>query len=183
MNDTTPFDCPDCDLTVKHHHAKPMTLLDAEVAFDIQTFVVTSSGDPSPEVTELLAQEGWSIVRTEWLRESGDLPQAEGEERIVRESLEDALENDRCGICFSVDHFREDCPRPVAVPEQCPVCNAYGFHVERCPLPAAEERGRAEVAAKFEALADPQQWTRWLTPGAAGWVADRLRALVGEVAG
>lgn len=29
---------------------------------------------------------------------------------IVRETVEDALENDRCGICLSVDHFREDCP-------------------------------------------------------------------------
>lgn len=28
---------------------------------------------------------------------------------IQRESIEDALENDRCGICGSVDHFREDC--------------------------------------------------------------------------
>jgi hypothetical protein len=30
--------------------------------------------------------------------------------RIQRESVEDALENDRCGICGSVEHFREDCP-------------------------------------------------------------------------
>lgn len=29
---------------------------------------------------------------------------------IQRESIEDALENDRCGICGSVDHFREDHP-------------------------------------------------------------------------
>lgn len=29
--------------------------------------------------------------------------------RIERLSIEDALENDRCGICLSVDHFREDC--------------------------------------------------------------------------
>jgi hypothetical protein len=29
--------------------------------------------------------------------------------KIERESLADALENDRCGICGSVDHFREDC--------------------------------------------------------------------------
>ena len=29
---------------------------------------------------------------------------------IQRESVEDALENDRCGICLSVEHFREDCP-------------------------------------------------------------------------
>lgn len=29
---------------------------------------------------------------------------------IQRETIEDALENDRCGICHSVDHFREDCP-------------------------------------------------------------------------
>lgn len=26
-----------------------------------------------------------------------------------RESIEDALENDRCGICKSTAHFREDC--------------------------------------------------------------------------
>ena len=29
--------------------------------------------------------------------------------KIERESIEEALENDRCGICGSVDHFREDC--------------------------------------------------------------------------
>lgn len=28
----------------------------------------------------------------------------------IRETLAEALENDRCGICLSVDHFREDCP-------------------------------------------------------------------------
>lgn len=28
---------------------------------------------------------------------------------IQRESIADALENDRCGRCLSVDHFREDC--------------------------------------------------------------------------
>ncbi len=37
-----------------------------------------------------------------------------GSPPIVRESIEDALENDRCGICLSVDHFREDCPRAAA---------------------------------------------------------------------
>lgn len=30
---------------------------------------------------------------------------------IQRETVEEALENDRCGICLSVDHFREDCPK------------------------------------------------------------------------
>ncbi len=37
---------------------------------------------------------------------------------IQRESVEDALENDRCGICLSVDHFREDCPRAAAAAGQ-----------------------------------------------------------------
>lgn len=30
MNDTTPFDCPDCTLTVKHDHPKPMLLVARE---------------------------------------------------------------------------------------------------------------------------------------------------------
>lgn len=28
---------------------------------------------------------------------------------IERETIEDAMESDRCGICGSVQHFREDC--------------------------------------------------------------------------
>jgi hypothetical protein len=42
-----------------------------------------------------------------------------GRPTIRRESIEDALENDRCGLCGSVDHFREDCPDSMtaAVPD------------------------------------------------------------------
>lgn len=29
-DDSAPFDCPDCDLTVKHHHPKPMLLVTPE---------------------------------------------------------------------------------------------------------------------------------------------------------
>lgn len=38
----------------------------------------------------------------------GDEYTPEQRTAIERESIEDALENDRCGICGSVEHFRED---------------------------------------------------------------------------
>lgn len=38
----------------------------------------------------------------------GDEYTPEQRAAIERESIEDALENDRCGICGSVEHFRED---------------------------------------------------------------------------
>jgi hypothetical protein len=42
---------------------------------------------------------------------------------IARASVEDALENDRCGICGSIQHFREDHPAdaPTAVETVCRV--------------------------------------------------------------
>lgn len=49
---------------------------------------------------------------TDWVQdESTDYPtDAWSSESIQRETVEEALENDRCGICGSVDHFREDHP-------------------------------------------------------------------------
>jgi hypothetical protein len=37
---------------------------------------------------------------------------------FVRETLEEALENDRCGICLSTAHFREQCPQATPVPPE-----------------------------------------------------------------
>ena len=47
-------------------------------------------------------------------RSSASSPRPSG--RVYRRELErlsiaDALENDRCGICGSEEHFREDCPK------------------------------------------------------------------------
>jgi hypothetical protein len=53
----------------------------------------------------------------EWDTEPDARDEAEARQ-IERESIEDARENDRCGSCGSVDHFREDCPSPrVVVPD------------------------------------------------------------------
>lgn len=53
---------------------------------------------------------------------------------IKRESIAEALENDRCGICGSVDHFREDCPIPDLAGadfRECTICWALIFEDSR----------------------------------------------------
>lgn len=49
---------------------------------------------------------------------------------IRRVSVEDELENDRCGICGSVDHFREDCPHPAEASLQIEILEKLGRTVD-----------------------------------------------------
>jgi hypothetical protein len=72
---------------------------------------------------------------------------------IERETVADALENDRCGICLSVDHFREDCPKSVPLtadnflPEPPPVEHHAGEIVNPFinPPPPSQLRTRPAV--------------------------------------
>lgn len=167
MNDFSPFDCPDCDLTVKHHHPKPMTLVDAEAQFDIQTFVVTSSGDPSPEVTELLAQEGWSIVRTEWLRDCGDVPQSEvaGEHAglVERPALVEELAKHQ-GLVGARDPQQPDVwfrwcicgwdGGPLAAGEASNDGRSYRGHLAEALLPLVERCAAEKAAGELDAVAE-----------------------------
>jgi hypothetical protein len=59
---------------------------------------------------------------------------------IQRETLREALENDRCGICGSVQHFREDCPvvYPATVPMEA-VMPTLELPLDTRPLPKIDE--------------------------------------------
>lgn len=123
VNDNAPFDCPDCTLTVKHDHPKPMMLV-------------------SPG--ELLAFRGPARIPTN------------NEERAT----------------VVVDQIR-------SMPDY-----LHDAYVE-VALDAAEARGRAELAAKVEALAAELEndAESAITPGYYRDAADRVRSLAAEVAG
>jgi hypothetical protein len=66
---------------------------------------------------------------------------------FVRETLDEALENDRCGICLSVDHFREQCPQADAAMAN--LATASHGLAKPDPLPAGGP-GRDLTVARLE---------------------------------
>lgn len=99
--------------------------------------------------------------------------------KIERETVADALENDRCGRCGSVDHFREDCPRPTPLPMEWlyPPRAPYCHKVYRGFVRFDRDEGRTTLAAVsacgLATVPDVSYWDPVGTAQVQAFVGDR----------